>query len=543
MIEIVNRRISNDPFDQEEIRLRIEQAENGDREHTRVEVGGGVGIIPMYGPIFPKSNLMTDLSGATSLETFKNDFNQLLMDDKVKNIILDIDSPGGSSDMIQEMGDTIFAGRNEKPIYAVANTQANSAAYWLGAQANQFYATPSGRVGSIGVYAAHEDVSERDKAEGRKITFISAGELKTAGNPHEPLGEEARAYLQEMIDECYDSFVGAVAQGRGVNSEQAYEWADGRVFSATKAQQMGMIDGVKSLDGVVDTLLAEQHTPVIRSTLSGAMAKHHNNVIKLEHADMEHSEPGTGSPPDRREDNDIKENDPSYGSRREPPPIAYELEEEAMNDFLERLGAHLSVPRNDGEEDEAYSTRLLTSAASVSEELKPLREAEVAAHKTRAFRDQYPDEFERLQSLEATDRDTKAKSFAARYERFNKVEGEGDEATEVPTAFGFSARTLHAIEDAHKEMPIGAASHLKNVLDSIAANGVVDYSSRGSSRTEDDDVVAVDPKNPRAAFAAEVKKVMEQDGLDRKAAIEHVSKTSPELAEAYAASNAAESSR
>src|SRR5687767_1856587 len=200
IVNIVNRRLSGDPLDEQEIRLRIEAAENGDREVTRLEVGGGVGVLPLYGPIFPKSNMMTELSGATSLQMFRNDLQTLLGDDKVESIVLDIDSPGGVSDMVEETAQDILSGRNIKPIYAVANTTCCSAAHWLAAQATKFYSTPSGKVGSIGVYTVREDVSEQDKAQGRKVTVISAGDLKSTGNPHVPLTEEERAYLQEGVD-------------------------------------------------------------------------------------------------------------------------------------------------------------------------------------------------------------------------------------------------------------------------------------------------------------------------------------------------------
>src|SRR6266540_1634530 len=76
--------------------------------------------------------------------------------------------------------------------------------------------TPSGEVGSIGVYALHTEFSEADAKLGVKSTFIKAGRFKTAGNDVEPLDDESRAYLQAGVDRYYDMFTAAVAKYRGV---------------------------------------------------------------------------------------------------------------------------------------------------------------------------------------------------------------------------------------------------------------------------------------------------------------------------------------
>jgi len=372
MLDIINRRLMDQSLSDDVIKLRIEQAEHGERELSRIEVGGGVGIMPIYGPIFPKANLMTEVSGATNLQNVRADLQSLLSDDKVKTIIMDIDSPGGSANMIEETGDLIREAREQKPIIAVANTDANSGAFWLGSQASEFYATPSGKFGSIGVYTVHEDKSQQNERDGRKVTYISAGKFKTAGNPDEPLTGEAREYIQEHVDETMDKFVGAVSEGRRLDKESVMPFADGRIFSADKALSMGMIDGVKSLDAVVDGTLAENYTPRIRSTLQGAMTKHRQSVdmLKAEHADIEHSEPGTGSPPERRTDNDIPEDD-MY--RRDQPPIIQELEEEgSMEEFLKQLreSLGLKVDASETEVAEAWASNVSRVATALGVEVK-----------------------------------------------------------------------------------------------------------------------------------------------------------------------------
>ena len=93
---------------------------------------------------------------------------------------------------------------------------AASAAYWLASAANEVIITPSGEVGSIGVLAAHQDVSAAMDRDGIKTTLVSAGRYKTEGNPFEPLTDDARGYLQSRVDDYYGMFIRAVADHRRV---------------------------------------------------------------------------------------------------------------------------------------------------------------------------------------------------------------------------------------------------------------------------------------------------------------------------------------
>jgi ClpP class serine protease len=186
VLDIANSRLSGEQFDQEYLEELAASSRSSQDGENNYQIVNGVGILPIMGPIFGKANLMTQFSGATSLEVLQSDFRELLDNNKVHSVLLNIDSPGGTSDLVQEMGDEIFAARSIKPIHAIANTDAGSAAYWLMSQAQHLYSTPSGSVGSIGAYTVHEDQSTYDANEGIKYTFISAGPYKTEGNPHEP---------------------------------------------------------------------------------------------------------------------------------------------------------------------------------------------------------------------------------------------------------------------------------------------------------------------------------------------------------------------
>jgi len=118
--------------------------------------------------------------------------------------------------------------------------------------------TPSGEVGSIGVFAIHQDMSAALDQLGVKITLIAAGKYKTEGNPFEPLGEEAMEAVQGRINDYYDMFTRAVARGRGVRQADVISgFGEGRVVGAEQAVRLGMADRVAPIDEVINGLMAD----------------------------------------------------------------------------------------------------------------------------------------------------------------------------------------------------------------------------------------------------------------------------------------------
>jgi signal peptide peptidase SppA len=250
-------------LEDEEIQARI----GAGPAHKQPSQQGVVAVLPIYGVITPKADLMSDISGGTSVQTFAADFRSVLADDAVKAIVLDVDSPGGQTDLISEMASEIRAARGTKPIVAVANTMAASAAYWLATQADELVVTPSGSVGSVGVFAAHEDISGLNDKLGVKTTLISAGKDKTLGNPFEPLSEEATQMIQDRVNEAYDMFTGDVAKGRGVSPTQVKDgFGQGRMVSAQNAVKEGMADRV----GTLEQTLARVANPNGRSRVGAS---------------------------------------------------------------------------------------------------------------------------------------------------------------------------------------------------------------------------------------------------------------------------------
>lgn len=232
-------------------------------------INGGVAVLPLKGVLMPQVSLLAALFGlGSSLASFRVSLAQAVADPDVGAIVLDIDSPGGLVDHIPETAEEVRAAQAIKPVVAVSNTLCASAAYWIGSQAGEFVVTPSGEVGSIGVYAEHQDVSKAMESAGMKSTLISAGKYKTEGNPYEPLTSEARSAIQAGVDDYYSLFVKDVATGREATvSEVKSGYGEGRVLTAKRAVDAKLADRVDTLDGVVSGLLKRS-----RSTSDGSSA-------------------------------------------------------------------------------------------------------------------------------------------------------------------------------------------------------------------------------------------------------------------------------
>lgn len=233
-----------------EIKARIGEPKSAGASTT--SAGGAVAVIPIFGVISHRINVLDDISGGTSTERLAKQLASALRDPSVGSIVLDIDSPGGSVFGVPELAAQIREGRDQKPIVAVANATAGSAAYWLASQASELVVTPSGQVGSVGVYMLHEDYSKALEEDGVGVTLVSAGKYKVEGNPFEPLGDEARAAMQADVDHYYDQFTKDVAKGRGVAvSVVRADFGQGRMLVAADAKAAGMVDRIETLDAAI----------------------------------------------------------------------------------------------------------------------------------------------------------------------------------------------------------------------------------------------------------------------------------------------------
>lgn len=246
---LLAQRLSGVHLSDEEIASRIGAA---DARRGSVR-NGAIAVLPVYGVLMQRIDMISAMSGGTSTERIARDFRQLMADPNVGTIVLDVDSPGGGVYGIAELAEEIFHARADKRIVAVANSMAASAAYWLATAADELVVTPGGEVGSIGVYMVHEDWSAAYEMAGVKPTLIKYGENKAEGISIEPLSDASKASFQGRVDEYGAMFTNAVARHRGTSAgDVSKQFGQGRMVGAKQAVKLGMADRVGSLQ---DTLM------------------------------------------------------------------------------------------------------------------------------------------------------------------------------------------------------------------------------------------------------------------------------------------------
>jgi capsid assembly protease len=226
-------------------------------KNFRKDSGDGIGLIPVHGTLVHRSSGFDGYSGLTSYEAIRSQFREAVMDSSIEAILLDIDSPGGEVAGVFDLVDEIYAARGAKPIYAVANESAFSAAYAIASAADRVFLPRTGGVGSIGVLYVHADRSGFNEKTGFKYTPIFAGARKNDFSPNDPLSEEARSLAQSQIDDIYGVFVRTVARNRGI-SEARVRATDAAMFQGDGAVSQGLADEVKSVVEVLEMIQPEK---------------------------------------------------------------------------------------------------------------------------------------------------------------------------------------------------------------------------------------------------------------------------------------------
>ena len=230
-----------------------------------VTTPGGVAVLPIQGAIGHRTSFWSDVFGWPTTESLGDSIRQLAETAAVSAIVLDIDSPGGIAVGNEELHQIIMEARARKPIIAIANGLAASAAYYIASAASEIVVIPSGDVGSIGCVALHLDESKFLEDSGLKVTVITAGKYKWEGHAFEPLGDEARAEIQRGVDRHYGLFINAVARGRGVTTDVVErDFGQGRMLPAANAVKAGMADRLGTLETTLVALGVKRHASGFR---------------------------------------------------------------------------------------------------------------------------------------------------------------------------------------------------------------------------------------------------------------------------------------
>ena len=259
----------------------------------------GIAVLPIYGTLVRRTVGLEAESGMASYQELATMLDTAVADPNVAAILLDIDSAGGESGGVFDLADRVAAAAKRKPVWALANDMAFSAAYAIGSAASRFIVTRTGGVGSIGVIAMHADQSVKDAKDGVRYTTVFAGARKNDLNPHEPISDEAHAFLKNEVERVYGLFVETVSRNRGVSAD-AVRATEASIYYGADAVAAGLADAV----GTFDDVLAEFTESLSQSLVlpMSAAAQGISSQLRLETFMNEPGTPvgdGTGADPDR----------------------------------------------------------------------------------------------------------------------------------------------------------------------------------------------------------------------------------------------------
>lgn len=165
-------------------------------------------------------------------------------DDKVKALLVKIDSPGGTYVGGEALYESLRQVGEKKPVVAIMGTTATSAGYMSALGSDHIVARSSTLTGSIGVILQTADVTGLLDKIGIKSVVVKSGPLKAQPNPLEKFLPAARKATEAIIADYFDMFVTLVAERRSLSREQVLKLADGRIFSGRQAKKAGLVDAL-----------------------------------------------------------------------------------------------------------------------------------------------------------------------------------------------------------------------------------------------------------------------------------------------------------
>ncbi|NUH56546.1 S49 family peptidase [Citrobacter portucalensis] len=261
---------------------------DGQRPAKSYQVKNGVAILPVSGTLVHKLGTLRPFSGMTGYDGLTARLQQAVNDPDVRGILLDIDSPGGQAAGAFDCADMIYRLREQKPVWALCNDIACSAAMLLAAACTRRLVTQTAKIGSIGVMMAHTSYEKQLAQEGVDITLIYSGQHKVDGNSIQALPAGVRADFQRRIDEARRMFVDKVALYTGLGSEAVMN-TEAAVYDGQAGIDAGLADQLINAADAVDVMVSALNDSVTKEnamtvknlTVAEAVAQENQRVMGI----------------------------------------------------------------------------------------------------------------------------------------------------------------------------------------------------------------------------------------------------------------------
>lgn len=268
-----------------------------------LQIVDGITILPILGTLVRRSSYIGAASGLTSYHDIEAMAEAAFADPMVKAVLLEIDSSGGEAGGVFDLAQRLrtLAQTSGKPLWAIADEAALSAAYAIACAADRLWLTRTAEVGSIGVVAVHVDESVADAKAGLNYTFLHAGAHKVDGHPHAPLPASVAADIQADIEQLHEQFIALVAGFRRLTPEAVRD-TEARVYRGEAALRVGLADRIGTRADAITALQrqlalsAERTTPRSQLSQQEISMNDHTSVTPVDDT-LEGSTPNTAPTP------------------------------------------------------------------------------------------------------------------------------------------------------------------------------------------------------------------------------------------------------
>jgi protease-4 len=211
-------------------------------------------LLDIEGPIseWGESRLFHQTEPTTTIVRAK--LEKAMQDPRIKAVVLRINSPGGTVTGTDIVYTQLKKYKNTAKVPFVASFMglAASGGYYVACAADRIYAHPTTLTGSIGVLIHSFGFAGLFQKIGMESRVIKAGKMKDMGNPFAQMSDEERAIWQGIVDDAYERFISVVAEGRpNLTVDKIRELADGRIYTATQAKKLGLVDQIGDLEDAI----------------------------------------------------------------------------------------------------------------------------------------------------------------------------------------------------------------------------------------------------------------------------------------------------
>ena len=218
-----------------------------------VKSNNKIGVVYAQGEIVNGTGTPRQIGG----DRLAKELRRLRLDDKVKAVVLRVNSPGGSASASEVIGREVKLISEEKPLIVSMGNIAASGGYWISMNADRILAQANTITGSIGVFGVLFNIQEIANKNGITWDVVKIGKFADLDTTSRPKTEDELVLIQKMVDSIYERFITNVATARNLAPEKVEEIAQGRVWSGANAQKLGLVDEIGGIETAIKVAAEE----------------------------------------------------------------------------------------------------------------------------------------------------------------------------------------------------------------------------------------------------------------------------------------------